>query len=125
MGLMDSSFLNIMSTELDGLWARQEVISDNIANYETPNYKRKTVSFEDELKDAILSSDSSSDADDKLSNVQFSVSEDTDTTRLDGNSVDLEQESIDMARTLYQYMYSQRVVSDYFTRLSTAINGGE
>ncbi|UER67483.1 flagellar basal body rod protein FlgB [Borrelia sp. BU AG58] len=39
---------------LDVLGLRQDVISDNIANVDTPNFKRSGVTFESELKQAIL-----------------------------------------------------------------------
>ncbi|WP_445435900.1 flagellar basal body rod protein FlgB [Candidatus Borreliella tachyglossi] len=39
---------------LDVLTLRQNVISDNIANVDTPNFKRSKVTFEAELERAIL-----------------------------------------------------------------------
>ena len=50
---------------------------------------------------------------------------DEETVRMDGNSVDLEQEQLLMIKNSYQYMYTQRVMNDYFTRLGKAINGGQ
>ncbi len=38
-----------MQSSLDALWMKQRVISDNIANYETPGYKAKTVIFKLQL----------------------------------------------------------------------------
>ena len=35
---------------LDFLWKQQEVLALNIANVETPGYKKKMVSFEDEYR---------------------------------------------------------------------------
>ena len=68
MNFLGDAYLSIMNKTLDGLWARQEVISDNLANFETPNYKRKTVDFETYLQNAINTTeknDKKSEASDK------------------------------------------------------------
>lgn len=125
MWMLDDAYLGIMNKTMDGLWKRQEVISDNLANFETPNYKRKTVSFEESLQNAILSTDETDQTYEKINNSPILYGQDNETVRLDGNSVDLEQEQLSMIKTSYQYMYTQRLVSDYFSRLSTAINEGK
>ncbi len=126
MDLFKSTLVSAMDRSLDGLWRRQEVISENIANFETPDYKRKYVSFEDDLKSAIESKVGGEDG--KISAIdssKISVKEaEGEVMRLDGNGVDLEKENIDMVRTSYQYMYSQRVLSDHFSRLRYAISEG-
>lgn len=125
MNFLGDAYLSIMNKTLDGLWARQEVISDNLANFETPNYKRKTVDFETYLQNAINTTEKN---DKKYTDIEESFIEfdrDEETVRLDGNSVDLEQEQLLMIKNNYQYMYTQRVLNDYFTRLSTAINEGK
>lgn len=123
--MLDDAYLGIMNKTLDGLWTRQEVISDNLANFETPNYKRKTVSFEESLQNAILSTEETDHTYEDIYNSPILFGEDNETVRLDGNSVDLEQEQLSMIKTTYQYMYTQRLMSDYFSRLSTAINEGK
>lgn len=125
MWMLDDAYLGIMNKTLDGLWTRQEVISDNLANFETPNYKRKTVSFEESLQNAILSTEETDHTYEDIYNSPILFGEDNETVRLDGNSVDLEQEQLSMIKTTYQYMYTQRLMSDYFSRLSTAINEGK
>lgn len=125
MDFLSDAYFSVMNKTLDGLWARNEVISDNIANFETPNYKRKTIDFETSLQKAI-----NEVGDNKLSHKEIDKSKifmdtDEETVRMDGNSVDLEQEQLLMIKNSYQYMYTQRVMNDYFTRLGKAINGGQ
>ena len=43
----------IIHKALDAAWTRNEVIAQNIANVDTPGYKRRTVSFE-ELLQAVM-----------------------------------------------------------------------
>ncbi|RXT15515.1 flagellar basal body rod protein FlgB [Ammoniphilus sp. CFH 90114] len=46
----------MLGSALDAAAMRQKVIADNIANVDTPHYKSKGVSFEEELKKALNSS---------------------------------------------------------------------
>ncbi len=126
MELFKSTLVSTMDKSLDGLWRRQEVISDNIANFEKPGYKRKYVSFEDNLKSALESKiGGKNERVARLDDSKISVKEEKqENMRLDGNGVDLEKENIDMVRTTYQYMYSQRVLNDHFSRLRYAISEG-
>lgn len=43
----------ILEKALDATWKRNEIISHNIANVDTPGYKKKKVSFEEELANAF------------------------------------------------------------------------
>lgn len=125
MSWLDSVSINAMNKDLDGLWARQQAISNNLANVETPGYKAQTVSFEDQLQ-AQLSNKSATEKEtaNNIKNIQPVTTESTDETfRLDGNGVDLEAENVEMARTQYNYMYTLRAMTDSFSRLKTVING--
>jgi flagellar basal-body rod protein FlgB len=124
---LDSVPLSLINKDLDGLWTRQQEISNNIANVETPGFKSKSVSFENQLK--ALLTDSSSDSSETaaaIKNVtpEIMVSED-ESSRLDGNNVDVEQENIELARTQINYMYSLRELSDHFSRIRYAITDGK
>lgn len=125
MNWLDSVAINTMTKDLDGLWTRQQAISNNIANFETPGYKAQTVSFEDQLQ-AQLSNKSATEKEavNNIKNIQPVTAESADETfRLDGNGVDLEAENVEMARTQYNYMYTLRAMTDTFARLKTVING--
>jgi len=43
---------DVLEKSLDAALLRNEAISQNIANVDTPGYKRKTVAFEEYLNDA-------------------------------------------------------------------------
>lgn len=127
MNWLDNISVNLMNKDLDGLWARQQDISDNIANIETPGYKSKSVSFEDQLQ-ALLSDRPASNSEliNNIKNIQpQTIVSDDQTSRLDGNNVDAEKENIELARTQLNYMYSLRELSDYFSRLRYAITDGK
>src|ERR1700691_5050935 len=80
---------------LDVTALRHEAIASNLANVETPNYKRLDVSpsFESQLSQAVASKDVS-----QISAVQPELSVDTSavTGRSDGNTVQLESEMVNL-----------------------------
>ena len=45
--------LDILKRGMDAAMVRREVIADNIANSDTPNFKRSVVTFESQLKRAL------------------------------------------------------------------------
>ena len=53
MDLINSNKIELLTLGLDGLSARHKAISSNIANAETPGYKRVDVTFEDQLDKII------------------------------------------------------------------------
>ncbi len=132
----DSITAALYQKALDGTWQRQKATSNNIANSETPGYKAIKVNFEDSLKAEInklktTSAGSSTGFLDKMDSIQsinnsnVSVYEGATSSRLDENNVDLESENIDMSKSVLQYYYLVRGVSDSYSRLKYAINGGK
>lgn len=127
MDWLNSIPATLMQKDLDGLWQRQQAISDNIANVETPGYKSKTVSFEDQLQHQLSSGEGTTE--DTVRRLQdtgtvTAVSKE-ESARLDGNNVDIEKENTELARTQLNYLYSLRELSDYFSRLKYAISEGK
>lgn len=125
MNWLDSIPSALLQKDLDGLWSRQQAISDNMANFETPGYKQKNVSFENQLDDALKEEPGTvSDTVGRVGGVQPLMTENSDrTNRADGNGVDLEQQMIEMSRTSINYSYSLQAMNDCFSRLKTAITG--
>lgn len=123
MDWLNGMDVNLMNKNLDGLWQRQRVISENLANSETPGYRSKRVAFEDTLKDTLALKGRENRAQKVLeSPIEIGESEGA-ALRADGNNVDAEAENIEMARTQLAYMYSLQSVSDHFARLKIAITG--
>lgn len=93
---------NIVHKALDASWMRNQVIAQNIANVDTPNYKRKTVTFEEQLLQEISKSDfKNSD----VENVDIEVIQENSNLsyRLDGNNVDIDTESAALAENTIRY----------------------
>lgn len=126
MDWLNSISTTLLTKDLDGLWLRQRAISGNLANWETPGYKSKNVSFEEELQKSLAQPvQKKSDFVKLIDSTQptVTVSEEL-SQRLDGNNVDLEQQNVEFARTQINYMYSLRELSDHFARLRYVITEG-
>lgn len=130
MSYFDNLTTSLLTKNLDGLWLRQQVIMENVANRSTPNYKSKFVDFEHELKskiDAINGKNNAvkaSELRNELESTKIVLGENTDKTmRLDGNNVDVEKENIEMVRTQFNYSYTVAQLNSYFAKMKMAISG--
>ena len=46
-------YINVLDKAADYSWLRNEAIANNLANADTPGYKREDVTFQKELKRAL------------------------------------------------------------------------
>jgi flagellar basal-body rod protein FlgB len=128
--MFDINF-DVLPKALDASLIKQQTIAQNIANYNTPNYKRKTVSFEDELSKAIDNKDHLSlktNNERHLNNtlsfkkVQAEVKTQNNTSlRNDGNNVDIDAEVSDMVQNTLKYNGLSRLMTYAINRYNTAI----
>lgn len=109
---------------LDVGWLRNEVISDNIANVDTPGYKRRDVLFKDHLVSELQNSHINVKS--KINSGETKVvTEDTDYSyRIDGNNVDIEREMAIMAENTLKYNTLIQRVSGQFNKIRSIIKGG-
>ncbi len=132
-GLFGST--KVLEKALDGSWLRGEAISQNIANVDTPNYKKKTVSFEQVLGDALDGSSFKGFRTDKrhipigatdIDSADIKVTQDNSSLsmRLDGNNVDVDSEMALMAKNNIMYNTLIQKVSGEFRKLKSAISEG-
>jgi flagellar basal-body rod protein FlgB len=102
---------------------RQEAIASNIANVETPGYRRIDVSpdFASQLKAQVGAGGHVSQFD----SLQPALVEDSHarTVRPDGNSVDLEHELLAMNKNAVEYGFLTEIVSTNIKQLKMAISG--
>ncbi len=120
-------YINVLDKAADASWKRQELISNNIANQSTPNYKRQDVEFEGQLRQALKNSKYKS-IDDKVSDIKLNRLEARQYTdyanfsyRLDGNNVDPEQEQVKLVANQMKYEGLMNSLTQEFQNLSTAM----
>lgn len=127
MGYLGSNTDLLMEKSMSYLWAKQAAILDNIANAETPNYKPKVVSFEDNLKALLEEAQddkvSPREIRDILASSDFYTEEQQESTRLDDNGVNVTEQSAEMIRNAYQLQYTMSAINSDLDRLRTAVRG--
>jgi flagellar basal-body rod protein FlgB len=125
--------INLLQKALDASSLRQQVISNNISNAETPGYKAKQVVFEDILKKHLTNqtnfegnrSDARHLVIGRPSIIPSpSVVENTNTVMQNsGNNVDIDEEMTRMGKnSLWYYTLTEQINSE-FQQLSIAIKG--
>lgn len=122
------NFVNVLDKAADASWIRNEVISNNISNATTPNYKRKDVEFESYLL-AQLEGANSSTLGTTVAGIDLDSLEATSYTeysqlsyRLDGNNVDIDTENVELASNQIKYQALVGSVSHEFTMIKTAMS---
>jgi flagellar basal-body rod protein FlgB len=112
---------------LQGLARRQEAIATNIANVDTPGYRRKDVPFEAALRARLGTGRRLATTDPRhfalapageglLQTALASAQERAQTSRNDGNDVDIDYEMTRLAETSLRYQLLTQVAG---TRLTT------
>jgi len=107
---------------LDVTLLRQQAIASNLANIETPNYKRLDVapSFEAQLRQAVAGQDPA-----EIASMQPELAVDTGAVsgRSDGNTVQLETEMLKLNQNTVESALETQLVSYSLARLRLAITG--
>ncbi len=93
---------------------RQAMLTQNLANVNVPNYKRKDMDFHVQLQS-------------QLSGLTPPPTPTTDSSSLrqDGNNVDIEREVTGISETDMHYQALTAIVTDYFSGLKSAIREGK
>jgi flagellar basal-body rod protein FlgB len=107
---------------LDATALRQEAIASNLANLETPNYKRVDLapSFNSELERAMGTSNSEA-----ISSLKPALMVDGTATaeNRDGNTVQLETELVNLNQNSFAHAMETQMVTSSLLKLRMAITG--
>lgn len=119
--------IDLARKSMQYLWGKQQITLQNLANVDTPGYKSKYVTFEDEfrsrLENAALTRDDEKIAD-VIKDSKFMVHNTEDeSARLDENNVDTDVESVELSRATLQYMYTAQAITSDIARLRSVIRG--
>ena len=122
------NYINVLDKAADAADSRNEILSNNIANVDTPNYKRKDVSFENYLEQALIGPES---LDNRVADVNTHLSDfggmtytdhSTLSYRLDGNNVDIDTESAYLAENQIRYNALVEQIGQEFSRYKTVLS---
>ena len=116
-------YINVLDKAADASWIRNEAISNNIANVDTPGYKRQDVNFEEQLRKAMKNSRYTS-IDERVAKVDLERlnpityrDHATLSYRLDGNNVDIDTENVELASNQIRYQGLTDSISKHFEGL--------
>lgn len=116
-------YINVLDKAADASWTRNEIIANNIANADTPGYKRQDLNFEDELERALGNSRyKTMDAkvfDLKDKHLQARVVNDYSnfSYRMDKNNVDIDTENVTLAANQIKYQGLMAGIKSEFSNL--------
>ena len=121
------NYINVLEKASDASWTRNSVISNNIANVDTPGYKRKDLNFENTLKTELGRCKHES-LDSKMKDVDLSrlnpsvyVDSSNYSYRLDGSNVDIDTEEVELASEQIRYQGITAGINGQFDRMRSVI----
>jgi flagellar basal-body rod protein FlgB len=113
---------------------RYEVIANNLANIDTPGFKKSYVVFEEILQDALENKKSISirrthpghfGISDRIEEIQPKVEKDTQTSlRLEGNNVDIEDEMIQLVMNSVNHNFAVQRLNSKLAAMRYVISDG-
>ena len=119
VSMIDSPEIRSLARALDLNAAREELITSNLANIDTPGYRARDVNFAQEMQRAA--------SDPEFAYASFTPAVRTVeglASRPDGNNVSLEREGLLMAQTQLRFQSAVAVLKAEFHRIQLAINEG-
>jgi flagellar basal-body rod protein FlgB len=119
MSLVDTAMIHHLTRALDLTSLRQRLVSENIANIDTPGYQTRDIDFASEFKRA-LTQDAGDESRETVTVKTLRGLE----QRPDGNNVSIDRESLLMAQNQLQFQTGVTLLRSEFSRLQLAISGG-
>ena len=124
----------LLEKSLGAAVLRYEVIANNLANVDTPGFKKSFVLFEEELQSAIRDQGAFRlrhthpnhiGGPDTIEDVQPEVKKDTVTSeRLEGNNVDIEEEMTKLVMNSINYYFAAQQINKKLAMLRYVISDG-
>ena len=114
------SIVNLLEAGMRAERVRQETIASNIANIETPGYRRLDIRFEEMLAKALESPGSG-----EISDIEPEMYQPENTpVKSNGNDVTLEAEVGNLVKNSLRYTAYTRIMRKKLDQIETAISFG-
>ncbi|MBT6048309.1 MAG: flagellar basal body rod protein FlgB [Candidatus Scalindua sp.] len=115
---MDNNVV-LLSKLLDLTQTKNKVLANNIANANTPGFKKFDVTFHNELQKAVESKNIG-----KIKQLQEKIAVSSEkSSKKDGNNVDLDKELVSFYRTSDRHNIYLEILAKKFKGMLAAING--
>ncbi|RLE13617.1 flagellar basal body rod protein FlgB [Candidatus Aerophobetes bacterium] len=110
----------LLKKMLDVCTLRHRIIANNIANVDTPGYKRTTVIFEEKLRSLLKRGLNA----EKIREIQPQIYiDETSTWREDFNNVDIEKEMVRLSTNTLRYSIYAQLIEKKLQTIKQAIKG--
>ena len=121
------NYVNVLNKAADGSGKRENVLANNIANVNTPGYKRRDLNFESALREELGRCKHES-LDAKINQTdldKLNPSVYTDLTnysyRLDKSNVDIDSEEVEFASEQIRYQGITAALNNEFNRMKSVL----
>jgi len=123
--IFDRIFANndILGLALNAYTIRNEVIQHNIANVDTPDFKKKVVDFERAFAAALDDSKRTGRLDIKRAEPKIRVINENFNYRLDGNNVDIDLEMVDLYQNGVKYDVVTSSIINNYKKINLVVTG--
>ena len=127
--LTSARSFNLLKAGLDCAATRHKIIANNIANVNTPGYKRQFVSFEEQLAAAVdrnedCTGEPTSDEECEQKAGPVVQTDRRHVMRNDGNNIDIDAEMADLAKNSISYQVYGTRIGAFFDSLNDVITRG-
>ena len=120
-------YIDVLDKAMDASWERETILANNLANVNTPNYKRQDLDFEAVLESELGKSKYKS-LDAKISDIHMHHLQPRIYTdyanfsyRIDKNNVDVDTENVELASEQIRYKTLEDAIDFDFSGLKTAM----
>ncbi|MCT4606713.1 MAG: flagellar basal body rod protein FlgB [Marinisporobacter sp.] len=136
MNILNKSFrnINILEKSMDATWLRNEVISNNMANVNTPKFKRSVVKFESILaqnlvgqpiKEKLTHEKHLPVGEVNMNQINPTIIKDTTSKyRKDGNNVNVDVEMANLSKNTIRYYMLKESMASNLQKLKMVIKDG-
>lgn len=119
MSSVETPLIRLLTHALDLTAQRQGLVTQNVANIDTPGYHTRDINFRSELERAVAM-----DPADAGNSTPFVREVPGLIERPDGNNVSVDREGLLMAQNQLQFQTEAQLLHSEFNRLQEAISGG-
>lgn len=122
--MIESNLLSFVEDQLTSVSKRQQVLSANIANVDTPGYRAQDVRFEEQLKSLTVIGTSGRHITPGPVDQRFRMFEVGTEEKPNGNTVDLDRELTEVTKNGLQYVTLMQFLQNKFQLIRASVSDG-
>jgi flagellar basal-body rod protein FlgB len=113
---------NVLQKAMEASWLKNETLSNNIANADTPGYKKQTVQFETYLNNQLSKTNKASLIDLDALNPKVVFENPSYSMKIDENNIDIEVEMAERSKNSLKYSALTDSISNNFKKINTVLS---